>query len=676
MEPFSPDLLWMVVIGFLIAFILAFGIGANDVANSFGTSVGSGVLTIRQACVLATICEVSGAVLIGYKVSDTMRKGILEVGMYEGYEEVLMLGCVSALASSAVWLLVATFLKLPISGTHSIVGSTIGFSLVARGVEGLKWSTLGTIVGSWFISPVMSGIVSILLFLAIRRFILRAQEPLKAGFRSLPIFYGVTFFINVISVVLDGPKLLYMDNIPTWIALSASLGLSLLVVVLTQLVIVPLQRRKIEKRLRAENPVKFNFEDSVESSPSGSPKKQRRPLSLVSEGKPLPAIAEITELVSLSDNSPKTFKLAPFGLAAKNNNAPGEEYKIDPQLIKKAEDLLGKASLDNTDLTITSLNFIDEQQQHQQQQQQNGRKLQECFKRVQSPKEEHKSQQQVASGVPAAAAVAGAGGKATNNNLQVVESAGSLDLMISSTLSPNSSKVPLIESKEALNEQEDEFKRAAGRRASSAEETQEISMLFSFLQILTATFGSFAHGGNDVSNAIGPLIALYMIYREGSVMQQAESPIYILIYGGIGISVGLWLWGRRVIETIGNDLTKITSSTGFTIEIGAAITVLLASKIGLPISTTHCKVGSVVFVGHVSSAGRKKNPAQGKKEFHSGTEKPAQKPAVPMEDGSVDWHLFRNIAYAWIVTVPVTALLSAGMMYVLCLLAVDDMGRA
>ncbi|BFF97653.1 sodium-dependent phosphate transporter 1 [Drosophila madeirensis] len=680
MEPFSPDLLWMVVIGFLIAFVLAFGIGANDVANSFGTSVGSGVLTIRQACVLATICEVSGAVLIGYKVSDTMRKGILEVGMYEGYEEVLMLGCVSALASSAVWLLVATFLKLPISGTHSIVGSTIGFSLVARGVEGLKWSTLATIVGSWFISPVMSGIVSILLFLAIRRFILRAQEPLKAGFRSLPIFYGVTFFINVISVVLDGPKLLYMDNIPTWIALSASLGLSLLVVVLTQLVVVPMQRRKIEKRLRAENPVKFNFEDSVESSPSGSPKKQRRPLSLVSEGKQLPAIAEITELVSLTDNSPKTFKLAPnFGLAAKNNNAPGEEYKINPQLIKKAEDLLGKASLDNTDLTITSLNFIDEQQQqqHQQQQQQNGRKLQECFKRIQSPKEEHKSQQQqVASNVGAAPAVTGAAGKATNNNLQVVESAGSLDLMISSTLSPNSSKVPLIESKEALNEQEDEFKRAAGRRASSAEETQEISMLFSFLQILTATFGSFAHGGNDVSNAIGPLIALYMIYREGSVMQQAESPIYILIYGGIGISVGLWLWGRRVIETIGNDLTKITSSTGFTIEIGAAITVLLASKIGLPISTTHCKVGSVVFVGHVSSSGRKKTPAPDQKELQATTEKPGQKPAVPMEDGSVDWHLFRNIAYAWIVTVPVTALLSAGMMYVLCLLAVDDMGRA
>eukprot|EP00099_Drosophila_melanogaster_P008980 NP_001261704.1 Na[+]-dependent inorganic phosphate cotransporter type III, isoform B [Drosophila melanogaster] len=667
MESFAPELLWMVVIGFLIAFVLAFGIGANDVANSFGTSVGSGVLTIRQACVLATICEISGAVLIGYKVSDTMRKGILEVGLYEGAEEVLMLGCVAALASSAVWLLVATFLKLPISGTHSIVGSTIGFSLVARGVQGLKWSTLGTIVGSWFISPVLSGIVSILLFLAIRRFILRAQEPLKAGFRSLPIFYGVTFFINVISVVLDGPKLLYMDNIPTWIALTASFGLSLLVALLTQLVVVPLQRRKIAKRLRAENPVKFNFEDSVESSPSGSPKKQRRPLSLVSEGKPLPAIAEITELVSLSDNSPRTFKLAPFGLAAKNNNALGEEYKIDPQLIKKAEDLLGKASLDNTDLTITSLNFIDEQQQ-QQQQQQNGRKLQECFKRMQSPKEEQKSKtNSIGTDLETGST------KATNNNLQVVESGGSLDLMISSTLSPNSSKVPLIESKEALNEQEEELKRTTGggRRTSGAEETPEISMLFSFLQILTATFGSFAHGGNDVSNAIGPLIALYMIYREGSVMQQAESPIYILIYGGIGISVGLWLWGRRVIETIGNDLTKITSSTGFTIEVGAAITVLLASKIGLPISTTHCKVGSVVFVGHVSASGRKK-----KSQPNDQTDKETHNEVAPMDDGSVDWHLFRNIAYAWIVTVPVTALLSAGMMYVLCAIAVDDMGGA
>lgn len=146
LDPYSTYILWIVIVSFIIAFVLAFGIGANDVANSFGTSVGSGVLTIRQACWLATVCEVAGSVLIGYKVSNTMRKGILEVSLYEDSETELMLGCLSSLASSALWLLVATFLKLPISGTHSIVGSTIGFSLVARGTQGLQWKTLGMLM--------------------------------------------------------------------------------------------------------------------------------------------------------------------------------------------------------------------------------------------------------------------------------------------------------------------------------------------------------------------------------------------------------------------------------------------------------------------------------------------------------------------------------------------------
>lgn len=143
LDPYSTYILWIVVVSFIIAFVLAFGIGANDVANSFGTSVGSGVLTIKQACWLATFCEIAGSVFIGYKVSNTMRKGILEVSLYDNSEVELMLGCLSSLASSALWLLVATFLKLPISGTHSIVGSTIGFSLVARGTQGLHWATLG-----------------------------------------------------------------------------------------------------------------------------------------------------------------------------------------------------------------------------------------------------------------------------------------------------------------------------------------------------------------------------------------------------------------------------------------------------------------------------------------------------------------------------------------------------
>ncbi|XP_053657607.1 sodium-dependent phosphate transporter 2 [Anopheles marshallii] len=687
MEPFSSDILWLVILGFVIAFILAFGIGANDVANSFGTSVGSGVLTIRQACWLATVCEVSGAVLIGYKVSDTMRKGILEVTMYKGDEIELMLGCLSSLASSALWLLVATFLKMPISGTHSIVGSTIGFSLVARGTQGLKWNTLLTIIGSWFISPVLSGLVSVALFWLIRKFILNAKNPLEAGLFTLPLFYGATLAVNVFSIVHDGPKLLYMDNIPVWVALVVSLTLGFTVGILVRLIIVPWQRRKIINGSDGANKTEFMLGDSDgDSSSNGSPRRAKRPLSLVaSDGKSLPAITETTELVSLSSQHQQ--QAPQNGLVKKLSNdltsggGIGGPYSFNPEIVKKANSLLGaqdKTSLDNTDLTVTSLNFIDEYQSYHG----NGRfHLGTYFDRRNSTNVSPKSPDSghLSNGglkeqptvialqngksptspksdstlpitdytlMPQNVLLSGTDQDIKKTDMCKIEAVAGLEHpLISATLSPNSSKVPLIGAKEGSEED--------NRRQKPVEESEDVSKLFSFLQVLTATFGSFAHGGNDVSNAIGPLIALFMIYREGSVLQQSETPLLILLYGGLGISVGLWLWGRRVIETIGNDLTKITPSTGFTIEIGAALTVLIASKIGLPISTTHCKVGSVVFVGQANS--RPMSDESSKHSHH----------AVTAQQKAVDWGLFRNIVYAWVVTVPVAALLSAGFMVAL-----------
>ncbi|MEQ2206305.1 hypothetical protein XENOCAPTIV_027465 [Xenoophorus captivus] len=164
--------MWLLIVGFIIAFVLAFSVGANDVANSFGTAVGSGVVTLRQACILATVFETLGSVLLGAKVSETIRKGIIDVGMYNGSEHVLMAGSVSAMVGSAVWQLAASFLKLPISGTHCIVGATIGFSLVAKGQQGVKW--------------------------------LELKDPVPNGLKALPVFYAMTMGINLFSIMFTG----------------------------------------------------------------------------------------------------------------------------------------------------------------------------------------------------------------------------------------------------------------------------------------------------------------------------------------------------------------------------------------------------------------------------------------------------------------------------------------
>ena len=135
-----------------------------------------------------------------------MRKGILDITAYDGHEKELMLGMLAALIGCAVWLLVATYFKLPVSTTHSIIGATVGFGLVARGPDGIKWREIGIIALSWVISPLMAGLISVAIYLLFYKFILKAKNPFDAGLVALPIIWGVVLFINVLSITLDGSK--------------------------------------------------------------------------------------------------------------------------------------------------------------------------------------------------------------------------------------------------------------------------------------------------------------------------------------------------------------------------------------------------------------------------------------------------------------------------------------
>ena len=523
-------------------------------------------------------------IVSGYKVSDTMRKGIIDPSIYNNSNSELMLGNLAALGGSGVWLIAATFLKLPISGTHSIVGATIGFSLVAKGTQGVQWATLGQIVASWFVSPVLSGLMSSALFVAIRALILRKPTPLEYGLRALPIFYALTLAVNVFSIVLDGPKLLYFDRIPWWGTIILSCLVGLLSGLFVHLVMVPRLRRSILEVRNTEEAGRAKFAFGGDSGPG----------SAASSANITPEESRNTSMDNIPYNGTRSVEMDPTTnqLHSRTAGKRGGLRLSPPPTTPRSKPMrfgFRKSQPKTISLAGEESPFIAETRLDNQ------------------------------------------GNKGQPNSEQPTPIHG---------LSPCSSAVPLINAggaphptivKKTMDVENPPAINVT--TAATVEDPPEVVRLFSFLQIMTASFGAFAHGGNDVSNAIGPLVAIWLIYTEGNVEQKSETPLHILFFGGIGITIGLWVWGRRVIKTVGEDLTKLTSSSGFTIEIGAAFTVLVASKIGVPISTTHCKVGSVVFVGWAQTS-----------------------------RGGVDWALFRNIIFAWAVTVPIAGGLSAAIM--------------
>ncbi|XP_071943785.1 sodium-dependent phosphate transporter 2-like [Antedon mediterranea] len=499
MDAYYDDAVWMIVVGFITSFFLAFAVGANDVANSFGTSVGSRALTLGQACILASIFETLGAILIGAKVSDTIRKGLFDPTLYEDDPLLLMVGQISALLAATIWIFIATALKLPVSGTHSSVGAVLGYHLAAFGGKGVDWIEIIKIILSWFVSPVLAGAVSIFVFWIFRETVIKKEEPLEPGLISMPFWYAVVVFINFFSIFIDTEG--GMEDLPIWAICLISFGIGFVIGLVVWFVFVPILRRRILVMMAENDGIKIP--EKVETKETTTESVQIESVQI-----------ESVQIESVSKSI--------------ETNQNGEA----PQSTGK------KTSHPNLQIMTSFISFLDE---------------------VTTEHEKHEGWETL-------------------------------------------KDIPCIH------------------------------RLCMPLQILSSIFSSFAHGGNDVSNSIGPFVALFVIYTTGDVEQEAPVPVWILFYGAVGMTIGLWALGRRVIETVGDDLTPLTPSSGFTIELGSATTVLTASNLGLPVSTTHCKVGAIVAVGW----------------FRNRT--------------AVDWKLFKTIFLAWIVTLPATIGLSAGFM--------------
>lgn len=192
----------LLALAIIFGFFMAWGVGANDVANAMGTSVGAKAITIKQAIFIAMIFEFAGAYFAGGEVTSTIRKGILDPELLGDQPELLVYGMMSALLAAGIWLLIATTYGWPVSTTHTIVGAIVGFASVGISVDAVNWDKVGEIVSSWVISPVMAGTMSFLLYMSVRKFIFDTADPFKSAKRAVPVYiFMMGYVISMVTMV-------------------------------------------------------------------------------------------------------------------------------------------------------------------------------------------------------------------------------------------------------------------------------------------------------------------------------------------------------------------------------------------------------------------------------------------------------------------------------------------
>ena len=197
---------YLLISGCVFGFFMAWGIGANDVANAMGTSVGARALTLAQAILVACVFEFAGAYLAGGEVTSTIRKGIIDPSLLQETPDLLVFGMLAALLAAGTWLLIASSRGWPVSTTHSIVGAIVGFAAVGISVDAVSWSKVGSIVSSWVVSPLMSGTIAFLIFISVQKLILNTDKPFENAKKYVPGYMFLVGFVIAMVTLLKGLK--------------------------------------------------------------------------------------------------------------------------------------------------------------------------------------------------------------------------------------------------------------------------------------------------------------------------------------------------------------------------------------------------------------------------------------------------------------------------------------
>jgi len=568
--------LWVVVVGGLLAFFMAWGIGANDVANAFATSVGAGSISLKWAIVLASICEFLGAVLMGAQVTSTVRKSIIDVDFFDpttdvgamNGPEVLMIGNLTALLAAGIWLLIATSLELPVSTTHSIIGSFIGVGLAYRGGRAVVWLSDGSgvkklkgvvgVIASWVISPLLSGIFAIIIFLLVRTLVLRRRNSAKLALATQPIWYFLAISITVFFIIYKGSPHLKLDKkFSVGEALGIAFGTGALAALVAWFTVIPYQRKMLEA---------WEVEqlEKIKNPTAGGIEKTKTAKALERIG--------INVEVDLDERLEEKH-------TAMHENSEQFDQKAEQvfswmQVFTAAFDSFSHGANDvaNSIAPFSTIFFLYENDGN-------------------------------------------ISNVSTNEFEEDVTASDGTQFAEGDTVPDGDSFCGMVGDTEYFN-CEARFAYLTGAPSSLSPET------FTFYN----DAGEVTSTGNECYSSCNP--GCYASYSAG----KSSVPIWILAMGGAGIVLGLAMWGYRIIAAIGKKLTKITPSRGFSIELGAAVTVLIASRLGLPVSTTHCQVGATIGVGM----------AEGKL-------------------NTVNWKQFIMIIGGWIFTVVFCGFLAAGV---------------
>ncbi|WP_370277001.1 inorganic phosphate transporter [Pontibacterium sp.] len=228
----------IVILACIFGFFMAWGVGANDVANAMGTSVGSKALTLKQAIIIAIIFEFAGAYLAGGAVTATIRKGIIDPALLSGTPELLVFGMMAALLAAGTWLLIATHFGWPVSTTHSIVGAIVGFAAVGISADAVNWGKVSKIVASWVVSPVTAGVIAFFLFRSVQKLILDTEDPFKNAKKYIPYYIFMVGFIIAMVTFTKGLKHVGLDL--SW---GQSAAISVVIGFITMFIGIAMQKK-------------------------------------------------------------------------------------------------------------------------------------------------------------------------------------------------------------------------------------------------------------------------------------------------------------------------------------------------------------------------------------------------------------------------------------------------